>query len=634
MTPVKLPADPLINIGRDYSIHQRTIRGILASYHSNFDVLAELIQNSVDAIEDSQAQELSLPHKIEVVIDLRDNFISVLDSGTGMSDLECVSAFAPHISYKVDNKPNRINAYRGFKGVGLTFISYGTNNVAIHSKQEDKTLFKGKMIGARDWVDQKSTNTPEIVIDNESSPLDKSNRGTFVKVTLSSVTKPKQLSKIVSEAKAWELILRTKTAIGQIDPVNELATFTASLTVVNQNGAIETLDVEPKFLYPHNVKRPKGQSQYRFKDLKEHYEKYPDQPPRTEDKRQDGIYFSWTTDEIIKNLSKDEKTTYETLLKKYNASLYCFLPYTRSLYKEIDEISTGRRDRQYTKPSMIISVNRQRLSDYFDFKPTRFESLAENMYVIVNYTGAEPDQGRKTLQDEDMEAAQRASNRALQYIARQRDFLRPPNDNPTADQIENERSHDDWKHNVIEHSKNNKLEISNLPSKSIPLTEQDVVSLFSQVCAMKYIPGIEIFSTSSSHTYDSLVRYSILKNDPSLLYNQEGKNALGVSQFIIGDSKKNQIFVTKYLTLEYKSVLDLLIEEFSLNGNVKDFRSIDILVCWNRVAESNIGYELTEITHDMIDERRYPGITHILTRLEDESKIGVIMLENVLQLIK
>lgn len=632
MAKVNLPADPLKNIGSDYSVHRRTIQGVLASYNNNYDILSEIIQNSVDAVEDQLYTGTTETQTITIIIDLKDNKLSVLDTGVGMTPEECISAFAPHVSFKDDERRRRYKTkYRGFKGVGLTFISYGTNSVSIHSKTL-QSVFSGKMKLASDWVNGITPHQPEIVEDDLDSQLDKLQHGTLISVQLSQSTRPKRLSRLANDIKAWEVILRTRTAIGQIGLSNDISRFSVKLRVIDQNGAVEQTDVTTEFLYPHLVKRPTGQATFRFKNLTEHYRLNPEQPPRAEDKRQDGIYFYWGPERILTEFSKEEKEQYETSIVDNNVHLYCFLPYSRALFKELDQISSGRSDRSYMKPGLVIGVNGQRLAEYFDFKPTRYESLSQNLFLVASLDNAEPDQGRKTLKDEDMESVQRAANRALQWIAGQRDFLRPSSDRSSPEHIENERNHDDWKHNVIDHYKNNKLFISDLPSKSIPLTEQDVVAIFSQICALGYLSGIEILSTSSSHTYDGLIRFSTKKSDERLVFNTDN-NLLGISQYIIGDPNSRRNFETKYLTIEFKTSLEGLISEVENPDNPKDLRSIDILICWSRSSDNHRGYEILEIEPSNIDERKYPGVTHILTRLEDETTIFVIQLENLIEKI-
>lgn len=79
---------------------RRTIQGILESYHSSYNVLAEAIQNAVDAVEDAFLEGMPGPYSVEVTVNLTENWIAVLDSGIGMSFQQVTSAFAPNVSYK------------------------------------------------------------------------------------------------------------------------------------------------------------------------------------------------------------------------------------------------------------------------------------------------------------------------------------------------------------------------------------------------------------------------------------------------------------------------------------------------------------------------------------------------------
>lgn len=82
----------------------------------------------------------------------------------------------------------------------------------------------------------------------------------------------------------------------------------------------------------------------------------------------------------------------------------------------------------------MIAVNRHRLADIFDIEATRFETISRNILVMVHFDGAKPDQGRKTLQDEVLALAKKAADRAVQYWANQRKFLRVPGESPTPGQ--------------------------------------------------------------------------------------------------------------------------------------------------------------------------------------------------------
>lgn len=73
---ITFPINPLDKAINSEEIQRRTVAGVLESYNSNYDVLAEMVQNSVDAIEDAFLSDLSSPYLIEIHINLQKNEIS------------------------------------------------------------------------------------------------------------------------------------------------------------------------------------------------------------------------------------------------------------------------------------------------------------------------------------------------------------------------------------------------------------------------------------------------------------------------------------------------------------------------------------------------------------------------------
>jgi len=119
---------------------------------------------------------------------------------------------------------------------------------------------------------------------------------------------------------------------------------------------------------------------------------------------------------------------------------------------------------------------------------------------------------------------------------------------------------------------------------SIPLTEQDVVGLFHQLSALGVFPGIKIYATSQ--------------------------------------------------TLEFKNNLDGLIADIDGEGATKNFNHINICVCWSTIDSNFKGYNLVEITEVNLDERQYPGVTHILQRDGDSHVIQIVMLKRIIDIIQ
>ncbi|WP_212743408.1 ATP-binding protein [Shimia litoralis] len=112
------------------SAKKREIKNILKSYVSNYDPLSELIQNAMDAVEKRCRAEEDVIPKVQVNIDLTDNSIEVVDNGCGFEEAEFKAFLAPSISFKSGGET------RGNKGVGVTYIAYGFNDLTIRTKNK------------------------------------------------------------------------------------------------------------------------------------------------------------------------------------------------------------------------------------------------------------------------------------------------------------------------------------------------------------------------------------------------------------------------------------------------------------------------------------------------------------------
>jgi hypothetical protein len=574
---------------------------------------------------------LPAPYSVDVAINLTENWISILDSGVGMSLEQVASACAPNVSFKneaASGKRGKKHMYRGYKGVGLTFLAYGTDEIVIHSKNVSGEFTKARMEHGRLWAEGSRLEPALIVEDAGASPLEKSERGTYVKVQFSPNTRPKSLSKLAGSLEVWKTILRTKTALGQIllgrDPV---CAIKSTLTVI-ENGREATSEIIPQFLYPHEIKR---KPDFRFLDLPQYFESHSERSaPPPEKLRQDGLYLRWGTERIRSELTSEQQTQFKDELAKYTPEVYAFVPYQGALWTDLNRESTGVKNRKYIYPGLMIAVNRQRLADISEISASRFETFSRNVLVIVHLDGAKPDQGRKTLEVEASELAQKIADRAVQYIAKQRTLLRAPGESPTPEQRQVEKDHGDWVFNVRTHAKASSLETPPASYISTPLQEQDVVGLFHQFSALGVFAGIRIYATSQSQTYDCLAEFNCLADQPGLLYRASDDNPLGVSPYTLGTKER---FSTKHLTIEFKNNLDGLIADVD-GGGPKSFGNIDVCVCWGQIGAGFQGYEIEEISENNLDERQFPGVTHLLRRDGDVHVIKIIMLEAIVAMIK
>ena len=627
---VTYPHDPLVSVIQNNDYKRSLVSGVLESYNSNYDFLAEAVQNAVDAIEDAKLHRYRGPFRLDVTINLQENYVSVLDTGVGMTEHDLASAVTPHVSLKTDDKiiarRGAKHSYRGYKGVGLTLLAYGTDDLRLHSKAEGGELVALRMRYGNAWARGERQESAMVDKDDDDSPLKRLRRGTFVRLQFSPSTRPKSLSGLTPHIDAWDAILRARTAIGQVlMGRTPLVDIRFSLALIDSQGK-KMVQPKPRFLFPHDVVR---NPEFRFLDLGKYYEEHPQRSEiPNEFKRQDGIYIFWDTDRIRSEYSETEKNQFQEQLDTYSPQLYAFVPYQGGVWGAMNEILSKSRARRYLSPGLVLAINRQRLADLFPIDATRYESFSQNVLVVVHFDNAHPDQGRKTVQDEVLNAAKSAANRAVQYLANQRAFLRATGETPSAQQREVERNKQDWEFNVRRHQERSPLHIPPVTFESEPLTEQDVVGLFHQLCALGVFPGIRFLATSQSQTYDSLVFFRCDGNERRL---RASDCALGLAPSVLGDS---DYFSTRNLTLEFKNNLDGLIDDIDDENRPKQYQHVDICVCWGTVQESFAGYELKPVGPANLDQRRYPGTTHLLQRDGEAHAIEVIMLSTLRDLVE
>lgn len=173
------------------------IRGILDSYSHQWDLLAELAQNAVDAIRQSDVEK----GRIELIFDAAAQKITMTDNGVGIDTKQIERLLRPFGTDK-SGKPNQI----GEKGVGLKFVIFSSAKFILETTGTNGAG-TAKIDGAAAWVDSDSMDTLDLDL-TEVTPNDAP--GTRVEVVLSASDHP------IFNYSFEDLIflLRTKTAIG------------------------------------------------------------------------------------------------------------------------------------------------------------------------------------------------------------------------------------------------------------------------------------------------------------------------------------------------------------------------------------------------------------------------------------
>jgi hypothetical protein len=151
------------------------------------------------------------------------------------------------------------------------------------------------------------------------------------------------------------------------------------------------------------------------------------------------------------------------------------------------------------------------------------------------------------------------------------------------------------------------LPTEELPIRSEPLVEQDVVALFNQMLSSGLVRGVHLISSSQYKQYDGL--YRVRMDPPFDKFIRGATNPLGIDEEVFAG---NSPLITKVKVLEYKYNLDGLVEE--LQSDVKDVNEIGLVVAWEI---GNKWREMFDVTclldEDTTHHRQIHGTTHSFT---------------------
>lgn len=210
------------------------IRGILDSYTHEWDILSEILQNSVDAIREKAAGK----GHISLFIDASRGIIKVEDNGVGIDPTQITRLLRPFGTNKT-NKPGQI----GEKGVGLKFVMFSSAKFTILTKSEKGTC-EASVADASSWLSS-NTDVP-LLLSVDPSPQ-KESIGTVIEIKLNDLEHP------IFQYSFQELqfLIKTRTACGDTGWIwdNRLDADVV-FSHINKNLAEKFAEFECEYLLP------------------------------------------------------------------------------------------------------------------------------------------------------------------------------------------------------------------------------------------------------------------------------------------------------------------------------------------------------------------------------------------------
>ncbi|MCO7627111.1 ATP-binding protein [Pseudomonas fluorescens] len=615
-------ADPGILI----SAQRREIANILRSYTGYYDLFSELIQNALDAVE-KRINEESTPQptgEIWVHINLQEHTVQVTDNGCAM-DLQQIRQFLkPNFSFKSGA------ITRGSKGVGATYLGYGFNSLKISSKLAGK-IYSGLIENGRSWVDDTSGTIarPKIIpCSTHTGPFSNIDQGTSITISLRGDNiRPRNLAWYqATTAPQWIALLRIMTAFGGLYMDGSLAPLVKiKVRVIDSSGVETAADEEtPQYLYPHTIVNRSGSIMDFLADQQRKVEAGGN-PGKIAPKFKglNGLWGQWTTAELLgdkigsvacpirlQSLDAEEKA----LARSAGVSIYVYLAFSTDLWDNINDKQLQlRKGARVLHGGLQLATRHMPQGMPLTIPMTNNIGFQNLVHVVVHFDNAEPDLGRKGFQPEFVQLAEKISVSAVTAFRRRYDLLRKPgaakifNDELKIDQwIKNQELHEQERALIIK-GPGLFMPTEELPIRSEPLVEQDVVALFNQMLSSGLIRGVQLIASSQYNQYDGLYRIRMDPPFDKFLLNKN--NPLGIESEILSNDEP---YVTKVKVLEYKFTLDGLIEE--LQGGVKYIEDIGLVVVWEMGLRWKEMFDATcLLDEESVHHRQIHGTTHSFT---------------------
>lgn len=617
--------DPLASIDADPGIvvaaQRREIRNILKSYTGYYDLFSELIQNALDAVERriTETSPLSYSPKIWIQINIGRPSVSVTDNGCGMGLTQFKQFVRPNFSFKEGQTS------RGSKGVGATYLAYGFNFLEVATKLEGKT-YSGVLRDGRRWVEDKTETVlrPKFETKAPSHKIFESlDRGTSMTVQLIGQNiRPKELGWIgAANAEQWMYILRSFTPLGGIYLCGEDApAVEIELEVVSQGSGTSTVKMvsQPYYLYPHEVIA-------RTADLREYLDYQKKMLERSQDiskvpakfKKLNGIWGEWTGEDvlgsknncpIIPRLDENE----QKLVRELGINLYIFLAFSTDLWDQLNDSRLGlRKGHRFLRGGLQLATRHMPQGLPLTIPMTNnigFQNLA---HVVVHFENAEPDLGRKGFQPEQVRVAEKLSVSAVTAFRKRFNMLRQPGG---AKIFDDELKLSTWIKQQEKHEQEFPLVITGkglfmpaeeLPIRSEPLVEQDVVALFNQMLSSGLIRGVQLIASSQYNQYDGLYRIKMAFPFDKFVLSEN--NPLGIHQEFFAEHSNDLETAAKIL--EYKHSVDGLVEE--IQAEVKNTDEIGLVIAWEMGEKWKKIFDVVSyLDEDNVHHRQIHGTTH------------------------
>jgi molecular chaperone HtpG len=538
----------ILSLGTDDSQRQ-LIRNIVDSYHHDWDVLAELCQNAVDAVREIPSRSGS----VNVTYDCHSRVLVVHDTGVGMDEERLGKAIAPNVTFK-RGQPTLI----GEKGLGLTFCAFRTNDMQIESSTGNGWVHRAIFRGARDWLEGLNPDRPMVHI--TSTELDSP---PFTKVTCSDFTMEFDL-----DLHRLKHILLTNTALGCTYGLwKELShlrpQLAVSLIYIPPAGAPAKETLEHLYWHPaDHLSHRKTMAE--VKELASH------------NKIRD--FKGWgLVDRRCVNVSLNRQAYVCTLMlsvPEYDklAQEYELLPRYKMRVKEAERTGSpiSREDEPGDiEPGIYLSVRGMPTGIVLPFPTGTTEAgYWNNFYFLFEADWLSFDAGRKVVPGRTQELIKRTCLGIWNEMRAWKTRFIGHEGEDSVDQFAEKQKQTTRVETVKQYPD---MPLGKIPFAKEPRTEQAVIAVFHEIVGRGLLKGYLTFDINTATTYDAIVKYTLSGDEV-------GSQALQLWQEKLNKKTLRSIDVFP-LNLEFKYEAADILDDIA--DRTKYLDQIDLIVSWS-----------------------------------------------------